>query len=340
MIRVGIIGFGKMGRVRQAAVAECPGFRLVALADPVEPRPLPADCQFFPDPQALVRTDVDAVFVCTPNHVTADLVVAALDAGKHVFCEKPPGRDLGDVRRILEAEARNPGLTLKFGFNHRYHDAVLEALALVESGRLGRLLWMRGVYGKSGGVGFEEGWRSRREMAGGGILLDQGIHMLDLFRLFCGDFDEVKSFVGNAFWNIDVEDNAFALLRNKRGQVAMLHSSSTQWKHVFSLEMFLSEGYLAINGLLSGTRSYGRETLITARRQFGGEGYTLGRPREEVTTFDEDRSWSRETEEFAACVRDGRPVRHGTSQDALRAMELVKRIYEGDETWRPGSRRP
>lgn len=335
LLRTGIAGYGRVGRVRHQAVREAGSFLVTAVADsrPEIAEAAPAGCRVYRDYRDLLALDLDAVFVCTPNNISAAIAVDALDAGKHVFCEKPPGRTPAEVEAILAAERRHPTLKLKFGFNHRYHDAVREAVAIVEGGALGRLLWMRGLYGKSGGRGFAEEWRSRREIAGGGILLDQGIHMLDLFRLFGGDFDEVKGFVTTAFWDIDVEDNAFALLRNAQGQVAMLHSSSTQWKHLFSLEIFLSDGYVAINGILSGTRSYGREHLVVARRQFDGDGYVLGRPREEVTYFDTDLSWRRELEEFARCVWDGAPVVHGTSRDALEALRLVYRIYRQDDDW-------
>ena len=333
-IRVGIVGLGNIGQLRAALVARHPAMELVATADPAGGFPeLPASCQVHDTAAALLRQKLDAVFVCTPNAITAEVAVAALEYGCHVFCEKPPGRNLDEARQICEAAARHPRLKLKFGFNHRYHDAVREALAMVKSGALGSLLWVRGVYGKSGGTGFEQSWRSRREIAGGGILLDQGIHMLDLFRAFCGDFTEVKSFVGNSFWKIDVEDNAFALLRNAGGQVAMLHSSSTQWKHIFSLEVFLAGGYIVVNGILSTTRSYGRETLVVARRQFDANDAPLGRPREETVYFDEDRSWGREVAEFADCILHDRPVSVGTPEEAVRAMELVYRIYQDDATW-------
>jgi predicted dehydrogenase len=157
--------------------------------------------------------------------------------------------------------------------------------------------------------------------------------MLDLFRLFAGEFDEVKSLVTRSYWPIDVEDNAFVLLRNTKGQVAMLHSSSTQWKHVFSLEIFLSEGYIAINGILSGTRSYGRETLIIARKQLEHESFAPGNPREEITYFDRDLSWQREVTEFGECILSDTPVRVGSSRDALQVMDLVYRIYRSDASW-------
>ena len=161
---------------------------------------------------------------------------------------------------------------------------------MVKSGRLGKILFLRGVYGKSGGEGFEKEWRNSKELCGGGILLDQGVHMLDLFRLFCGDFVEVKSMVSTHFWNIDVEDNVFAILRDTEGRTAMLHSSSTQWKHRFNLEIYMSEGYLSVNGILSSTRSYGDETVTVARKRFD-EGFATGKPREEIIYFDTDPSW-------------------------------------------------
>ena len=332
VIKVGIIGFGRMGRVRHKALAECPAFALRAVCDVAPITDGPRNCRVERDYRAVLDSDVDAVFVCTPNHMTSEIVAAALGAGKHVLCEKPPGRTPEEIRRIVEAERRTAGLKLKFGFNHRYHDAVREAAAIIDGGRLGRLLWMRGVYGKSGGTDFQQEWRSRREAAGGGILLDQGIHMLDLFRFFAGEFIEVKSIVTRAFWPIDVEDNAFVLLRNRAGQVAMLHSSSTHWKHVFSLEIALSEGYVTINGILSGTRSYGRETLIVARR-FPGEDPAAGTPREEITYFDRDLSWHRELVEFSECILQDVPVRVGSSRDALQVMDLVYQVYASDASW-------
>jgi predicted dehydrogenase len=330
-LRVGIVGYGRIGRLRGELVARHPGFTLTAVADAAGPAAgAVPECPFFSDPAELLRRDLDAVFVCTPNAVTPDLVVAALDAGRHVFAEKPPGRTLDDVRRIRAAEARHPGLKLKFGFNHREHESVRLAASLVRSGELGRLMWMRGVYGKAGGPEFARDWRSDPAVAGGGILLDQGIHMLDLFRLFGGEFEEVKSFVGRTFWTVGLEDNAFALLRGADGRVAMLHSSSTHWSHTFRLEIYLSDGYLVLQGLLTGTRTYGRETLVLGRRDWNDPDGARGTPREERYHFDEDRSWERELDDFAACIVGDQAVSSGSSLDALRAMELVSRIYGDD----------
>lgn len=331
-IRVGLVGLGRMGQVRKEVLEHHPDLELVAICDPKLDETAYGVIAVH-DYQAVLDVDLDAVFVCTPNNVTAEIVVAALESGRHVFAEKPPGRNLDDVQAVLAAEARHPELKLKFGFNHRYHESVREAYAIVQSRRLGRILWLRGVYGKSGGRGFEETWRSKSEIAGGGILLDQGIHMLDLFRLFCGEFDEIRSFVGTFYWPIDVEDNAFVLLRNAEGQVAFLHSSSTYWKHTFLLEICLTGGYLTITGIETGSRSYGRETLIVARRQFEDEAFAVGNPREEVIYFAGDPSWQLEVDEFVNCIRTGGPVQVGSSEDARQVMELVYRIYASDPIW-------
>jgi len=340
-VRIGIVGLGKMGMTRAREIDRHPAAVLVAGFDP-DPGPFAAQ---FPrvkiedSAQAVVASGVDAVFVCTPNRFTPGVVVAALDAGKHVFCEKPPGRTLSDIENIIAAEKRNPGLKLKFGFNHRYHGGIQEAKRIVDSGRLGRILWLRGTYGKSGGVDFESQWRSKKELVGAGILLDQGIHMLDLFRFFLGDFVEVKSMVTTAYWNINVEDNAFALMRDAEGRIAMLHSSSTQWKHRFTLEAYLSDGYICVNGILSSTRSYGEESVSVARKQFG-QGAAQGKPREEIIYFDTDPSWELEVAGFMDNVLNDTPVESGTSEQALKAMQLVYAIYHNDETFMKSNSAP
>jgi len=333
--RVGIIGFGRIGRRRAELVVAHPQLALVAVADPYVEKDgaLGPSCRWHRSAADLLRQDLHAVFVCTPNAVTAEVVVDALKAGKHVFAEKPAGRCLADIDRMREAETGAPDLIVKFGFNHREHDSVRLSQSLIASGELGRLMWMRGTYGKAGGPGYSDDWRADPEMAGGGILLDQGIHMLDLFRLFGGDFAEVKSFVGQTFWRVGLEDNAFAILRSKAGHVAMLHSSATHWNHTFRLEVYLTDGYLVLDGLLTGSQTYGRETLVVGRRDWNNAESARGRPREERYYFDDDRSWEREVDEFARCVSTGSRVVNGTSLDAQRAMDLVTRVY-ADDKWR------
>lgn len=333
-IRIGIIGLGRMGITRAREIDRHPDAQIVAAFDPAPQAFIEAfpNVALMKNAEAVIQADVDAVFVCTPNRFTPGTVVASLDAGRHVFCEKPPGRTVADIEAIIKAEKRNPGLKVKFGFNHRYHGGIQEAKRIVDSGRLGKILWLRGVYGKSGGPDFEKQWRSQKEVVGAGILLDQGIHMLDLFRFFIGDIVEVKSMVTTACWDIDVEDNAFALLRDAKGRIAMLHSSSTQWKHRFNLEIYMSDGYISVNGILSSTRSYGDETVSVARKQLN-EGFAQGKPREEIIYFDTDPSWEMEVAGFLDNVLNNTPVESGNSQQALKAMQLVYAIYQNDESF-------
>ncbi len=328
-LRVGIVGMGRVGARRARCVLDHPDLALHAVCDVNDRvRDHWPNARFSADYHDLVADEeIDLIIVCAFNNVAPDVVVNALELGKHVFCEKPPGRSVGDVRRMIDAERANPGLRLKFGFNHRYHYSVLEAKSLIESGRFGKVLWVRGAYGKCGSLQFENEWRSDKDIAGGGILLDQGIHMLDLCRVFCGDFNQVKSVVTTSHWNIPCEDNAFAILSNDAGQIASIHSSATQWKHKFEIEVCLEEGYLVLDGILSSTRSYGDEKMTFARKQFEDTTKAFGRPREETIVFDTDDSWRLEIDDFARCIRSDEPVTDGNSHDALRVMELIEMIY-------------
>jgi len=331
-LRIGIAGYGVVGKRRRACIDDHPSLRTVAVCDQTfaQATTLPDGVRAYPDYRRLLDDQLDAVFISLPNYLAPEVTIAALERGLHVFCEKPPGRTLQDVERVIEVERAHPGLVLKYGFNHRYHDSVREALSLVNARALGEIINLRGVYGKSKVVPFAGSWRAERRYAGGGILLDQGIHMVDLIRLFGGEFTEVKSYVANSYWKHDVEDNAYAILRSTTGKVAMLHSSATQWQHRFCLEIALTEGYLELRGILSGSKSYGQEQLVIGRR---AEAAT-GAAHEEVKTFLEDNSWRDEVQEFAKAILEGCPPASGTSADARETMRLVTRIYCADPGWR------
>ena len=232
---------------------------------------------------------------------------------------------------MQEAERKNPGTKLMFGFNHRYHPGVMRAKSIVDSGRLGKIISMRGLYGKSGGKNFAHSWRNDFTISGGGILLDQGIHMLDLFNFFLGGFTSVKAFLSNGHWGFDVEDNAVVILKNEQNQMAMLHSSATFWKHMFQLNVIFEKGYLKLEGLLSKTGSYGRETLVIGHRQFEDESEALGNPSEETIYFDKDLSWELEVNRFVDYILNDKPVLESNSTDAYNAMELVHRGYHDSD---------
>lgn len=333
ILKAGIIGYGYMGRIRKKIIEDSASLKLAGICD-INKKLVSDDstvkCKVYDNYKKLIASDVDVVFVCTPNSFSPQIVVESLKAGRHVFCEKPPGRSLADVKLMREQEKKHPKLKLMFGFNHRYHPGILEARAIVDSMRFGKILFVKGTYGKSGGKNYLQSWRNQKEIAGGGILLDQGIHMLDLFRYFCGDFKDVNGFLSKMYWDTDVEDNAFVLLRNSIGQVATLHSSATLWKHCFRIELFLEDAYLIVSGLLSKTGSYGRETLTIGRRQFENETFALGNPREEVVYFDQDLSWELETAKFMDYIANDKKVDNSSSNDSLKVMEIIDRVYRKD----------
>lgn len=333
-IRIGIIGFGIVGQRRFKLLREHPSYEVVSICEPAELSALrDISLPVYKNYQEIFNNSLDAVVVSTPNNVSSEIVISSLKKELHVFCEKPPGRNLSEIKAVADEEQKHQSLKLKYGFNHRYHEAIKEAKSIIDSKRLGDVLSLKGIYGKSGGKNFDNIWRTKRNIAGGGILLDQGIHMLDIFRYFCGDFTEHYSFVQNHFWNHDVEDNVFAIMKNSKDQVAMIHSSATLWKHTFSMDITLSEGYLKLYGILSGTMSYGRESLIIGYRQFEDETKAFGNPREEIIYFDRDNSWKEELDDFAECILEDKPVEAGNSNDALRSMEMVYSIYKADKSW-------
>lgn len=326
MIRFGIIGYGKMGQTRHQAVQRNGTGEVVAIhgfpGDPV-PEALAA-----PSPEAILADpSIDAVHVCTVNAFNKDLTIAALKAGKHVFCEKPPAFNAAEMREVRAVEAR-AGRVLMYGFNHRHHGAAVRMKEIVEGGEFGRVLWMRGRYGKSVDENYLSTWRADPVLAGGGILIDQGIHMLDLFLHLGGDFDEVQAMVSHLYWNTPgIEDNVFAQFRNSRtGCVASLHSTMIQWRHLFALEVFMERGYMVLNGLKTGSGTYGAEQLVVARNRSVAPAATW--EQESSQTWEADESWDREALAFAGWIRTGRAgPAAGDSLGALRVMELIDRIY-------------
>lgn len=331
-LRVGIAGYGVVGKRRRKFIDQHPSLMTVAVSDRVfDGEGVFQDgVRYYSNYRQLLGEDLDLLFVCLTNDIAPEATIAGLERGLHVFCEKPPGRDLADVVRVIQCERRRPDQKLMYGFNHRYHDSVREALRIVRSGELGPMINLRGVYGKSKIINFESDWRTQRSLAGGGILLDQGIHLVDMMRLFAGDFTEVHSFVSNSYWKHDVEDNAYALMRTREGVVALLHSSATQWRHRFHLEIALWRGTIILAGILSGSKSYGSETITVAyaNENDGGD------PRETTTRYNQDNSWRDEITEFADAILKEKPINTGSSLEALKTMQLVYRIYCADARWR------
>jgi len=332
-LKVGIAGYGIVGKRRHVFINEHPKLQVVAVCDQNfnEDYLLNQGISYYNNINSLINEDLDILFVCLTNNIAAEVTIAGLKKGLHVFCEKPPGMNVEDIQKVIEIEKASPTLKLKYGFNHRYHESIKKALFIVQSGELGKVISLRGVYGKSRVIPFSGGWRSKRELAGGGILLDQGIHMVDLMRLFCGEFIDVKSYISNDYWKHDVEDNAYALLKDKYGRIAMLNSSATQWQHKFSLDITLTEGYIELSGILSGSKSYGEEKIVIGKRD---EESDNGQMESTTIKFLQDNSWKEEIFEFVDAIINNKKIDSGSSYDALETMKLVFNIYYSDENWR------
>jgi predicted dehydrogenase len=323
-VGVAVVGCGLIGRRRAAAAAADERTRLGVVVDIDEARAAALGTRLGADHgpdwrAALERDDIGALVVCTPNALLVPIAAAALQAGRSVLIEKPMGRSLGEARQLAAVAAAAPGV-LKIGFNHRYHPAVARARELFEADEIGGLVNMRARYGHGSRPGCEREWRGDPRVAGGGELLDQGVHVLDLFHWFAGPPIRVQAELQTAVWPLGpLEDNAFALLRFAGGVVGQLHVSMTQWRNLFSLEIHGSRGALLAEGLGG---SYGPERLTVIRRALQG-----GVPDVESVTFDgPDTSWQEEWSDFAAALH-GRGLRHGTVADGLLAMATLEAAY-------------
>lgn len=318
-----IVGCGRIGQKRARALQVC-GHRIRALADVVKERAehLSIECpEAVPSTDwrcAVSRSDIDAVAVATTNQWLAPVTLAAVRAGKHVIVEKPAGRSVSEIAEVAAASAQ-ASVCVQVGFNHRYHPAVQKARETVDSGALGSLFVVRGRYGHGGRVGYEKEWRANPEISGGGELIDQGVHLIDLARWFLGDFTHIEGHVHTYFWKMPVDDNAFLSLRTAAGQTAWLHASSTEWKNLFSLEIYGRHGKLDIQGL-GGT--YGTERIAFYRML-----PEMGPPETTVWEYPaEDQSWQLELADFERSVKAGKSF-GPTLADAQAALEIVESIY-------------
>ena len=326
--KVAIIGAGLIGKKRAAALAQIGSCELASCADINLEAAKELTGQFGGKAtsnwqQAASDKDVSLVIVATYNKSLAPICIEALQNGKHVLCEKPLGRNCKEAAAILNA-AKGSGVVLKTGFNHRHHPAIVKARQVFGQGEIGKLSYIRCRYGHGGRPGYENEWRGNKDICGGGEMLDQGVHVVDLFRYFAGEFNYAFGYTPTYFWDMAVEDNAFALFRRDDGVIAAMHTSWTQWKNLFSFEIFGSDGYLLIDGLGG---SYGTETLhIGTRRPEGG------RPDEKVMKFEgPDNSWQDELTEFISAIEaDREPI--GSGWDGFQAHKMIEAVYESANT--------
>lgn len=321
-MRVAIIGCGLIGNKRAKALAGC---KLIACSDlQVERGEALAKqfngCQVFKDWQDVIALpEVKMVIVATDHASLPKITLAAVEAKKHVLVEKPAAirsSDLDHAKKI----ANKINVLVHVGFNHRYHRALIKAKQLVNNGELGELMFIRARYGHGGRIGYDKEWRAKPELSGGGELIDQGMHLIDLSRWFLGDFCDVQGFAHTYYWDMPVDDNGFLLLKNAKKQVAFLHASSSEWKNLFSFEIYGRKGKIDISGL---SGSYGVER-ITFYRMLP----EMGPPETFAWEYPmADNSWEVEFAEFLEDIKLGRQPA-ANLHDAQEALKIVEKIYK------------
>ena len=319
---IGIIGCGLIGRKRANALG---GRRLAACAD--LDRSLAAalaasasDCLATDDWREVVNhDDVAAVIIATPHHMLAEICAGAIYTGCHVLVEKPAARNADELRPLLRL-AEEKKVLVRVGFNHRYHRAVQKMREIIDSGALGSLMFLRARYGHGGRVGYDREWRAQPLLSGGGELIDQGVHLIDLARWCLGDFVSIEGIAQTCYWDMPVDDNAFLMLRTAKEQTAFLHASCTEWKNIFSWELSGKNGKVQIDGLGG---SYGVERLTWYRML-----PQMGPPETTAWEFPmADNSWEVEMNEFFRDIENSRQPVPGLA-DALAVLDIVDKIYE------------
>jgi len=321
-IGIGIIGCGRIGHVRAENLGV--GGRLVACADIDVARAEGLAARFgaraYSKWRALVALpEVDAIVVSTLHDTLAEITHAAIRAGKHVLVEKPAARSAEELAPLLEALVGTE-IKVRVGFNHRCHRALRKAKEIVDQGGIGELMFLRGRYGHGGRIGYDREWRADAARSGGGELIDQGPHLIDLSRWFLGDFSEIQGYADTYYWDMPVDDNGFMLLRTDAQQTAFLHVSCTEWKNLFSMEIYGKTGKIEISGLGG---SYGIERLAYYRML-----PEMGPPETTIWEYPmADDSWAFEMREFYNDLRLNRQPAASLA-DAYAALQIIGKIYK------------
>lgn len=319
---IGIVGCGLIGQKRAKALGK--GGRLIACADidinRAESLAKISGAKSYGDWRELIAMpEVDIVVIATLHDSLAAITLAAIEAGKHILVEKPAARSASELEPVLAA-AKKKNVKVHVGFNHRYHRSLRKAKEIVDSGALGELMFIRARYGHGGRIGYDKEWRANPVLSGGGELIDQGPHLIDLSRWFLGDFSEVQGFAHTYYWNMPVDDNGFMLLKTEKKQTAFLHASCTEWKNLFSMEIYGRDGKLDLAGLGG---SYGVEKLTWYKML-----PEMGPP--ETVSWEYpmgDDSWAGEMAEFYDDIRLNRSPAAGLS-DAYAALKIIEQIYK------------
>ncbi len=321
-MNVVIIGCGLIGHKRAKALLNT---NLVGCADVVIQKAENfsrsfGDIPYFTNFKELLDiVDPDIVIVCTPHNQLPEIIKYAVKKGKHVLVEKPAARFSEELDEIENLAIKN-NCKVRIGFNHRYHRSFRKANDIIKTGGLGELYFIRARYGHGGRIGYNKEWRANPEISGGGELIDQGSHLIDLSRMFLGNFSKVEGFATNYFWDMPVDDNAFLTLSTQKGQTAFLQVSCTEWKNMFSFEIYGKLGKIDVSGLGG---SYGVEKLT-----FYKMAPEMGPPETTIWEYPmSDDSWEFEFKEFLNDIKFNIPSEPGL-QDAIENLRIINKIYK------------
>lgn len=331
-MKIAIIGCGLIGKKRAEAIKLHGKDEIVACCDTntaiadsfSQQYGCPA---YLTAEQLLKHANPDSIIISVVNKFAKPYILQAIEAHRHVLAEKPLGRNLQESKEILDLLAKQPYLAVKTGFNLRFHPAIQKAKSLIETNLLGRLYFIRAQYGHGGRPGMESEWRASKDLCGGGELLDQGVHIVDLCRWFGGEIATVSSVLRTYFWKIEVEDTAFVQMQTKQGIDIQFQVGWTFWKNTFAFEIYGENGYIRISGLGG---SYGEETLETGIRNPKG-----GVPSIQKEIFQNpDSCWLAEWNEYKNAIEGRRPP-HASAQDGHEANRVIDAIYQASHLNRP-----
>jgi predicted dehydrogenase len=328
MKKVAIIGAGLQGKRRLPSIIGDSEFEVKWVVDLIleKAEKLAKECGAKAATdwrKAVEDKEVDAVLVLTYPNSHAEISISAMNNGKDVLCEKPLTKTEQEAKEVVKTAEKTKRI-LKCGFNHRHHPGIEEAYKLFKNGTIGKPLFGRSRYGIAGRAGLEKEWRSDPKIVSGGQLMEQGIHLVDLYRWFLGEPEKATGFVGTNFWPIKpLEDNGFGFIQFKNNVTVSVHSSLTQWINLFEFEIFGEKGSIAVQGLGS---AYGVEKLLVNLHDPDGP-FSF----KTIEFRGNDVSWKKEWEEFKDAINTRRePL--GNALDGLRAIEIVNAVYKASKT--------
>ena len=320
-MKVAIIGAGLIGRKRAMSLPKGVKLEVICNRSSQKGQRLARDfnCRYESDWKKVVADKkIDAVFIATSHDSLTQIAVEAIKNGKHVLVEKPGARNYREFEKIIKAYKKNP-VVVMFGYNHRYHPSIQKTKEIIDSKKYGKAMFVRARYGHGARVGYEKEWRFQKEISGGGELVDQGPHLIDLVNYLVGTMDKVVGFTPTLFWKTKSDDSAFFIMKNKKNQFAQLSVTCVEWKNIFSFEIMLQKAKIQIDGL---GRSYGKEKLILYKMK-----PEMGPPDVEEFAFpDEDLSWKKENKIFFERIKK---QNHSPTaiNDAYYVLKIIDKIY-------------